>query len=832
MRYRFGGCCLDLATRELRRDDRVVDLDRRTFAVLEMLIRHRDRVVPKEELLDEVWGDRFVSESALTTQIKYVRQAVGDDGRAQRVVKTVHGTGYRFVAGVDVEPEVEVEVEVDATTRQGSSLAHPAPVWSPEIRLFGREQEVEALDGLLRAHRLVTIVGPGGIGKTALARHLVGVAGPSGSNRTWFCDLLSTRDAASVPSVVLEAVGEAEQSDADPLESLVRALEGRRSILVLDNCEHLVASVPDTVAAVLRRCPDVRILATSTIPLGVEGEVLHPLSPLADVDARECFVARAAAVGTAVDRNDPALAELCRRLDGVPLAIELAAARARTLSPAEMLGFLTDRFRLLRTETTLDDERHRSLHATIAWSWDGLAVEDRELLSRLSVFVGSFTLEDARPVALPDGDPLDVVDAIGRLVTSSLLVALPNVSGRTRFRLLESIREFAAERLGDPTATRQAHVRHYAALVEELDADCQTPHVDAAVAATRAAWDNVRAAVGYAVEEGDIETVRRIVAAVGGYAELLQLFEVLHWCELVDLDELPEEGPDLPLAARALAVKASMLLHRGEQERGCALATRAHTRHESFHTLWSIVLCAYYAVDYDTVRRLRGRLVELSRGPDGLERGLVDSLTAIEHLWGALFAGVQRDPELESTVPSPHDAGRGLVGLRDCLVAGLRLYASDPARSVELLEAVVVESMRQEYRLLMAAASRPLTILALPARPPEEAMAVLRRTLMRYREHGMWRIVSADTVVAGRLLADHGDVDTASRLVGARVASGYLAGGPGIFVVELQGRLEQELGDRFAELAAQGARWRPPEAADAAIAGLSRALGEPVPARA
>lgn len=803
MELRFGDNSLDLRARELRRGRQVVELEPRTFSVLAHLAEHRDRVVPKEELLDEIWGDRFVGESALTTQIAHLRHAVGDDGRAQRVIKTVHRVGYRFVAEVR---------EGGGEPSNSSTGVGVAPRWGRRVRLLGRDDELDAVEERLASHSLVTVTGPGGVGKTALAEATVERVAPSAPDGAWICPLADTRDPASLGNVVLDSIGQGQHSDADPVESLVRILEDRRGLLVLDNCEHVLDAAAELAAALFGRCRDMRILTTSRVPLGVEGESVFPLAPLDPAAAAACFVAAATDVGASVDAASPEVAELCMRLDRMPLAIELAAARARLLSPGEMVDLLSDRFGLLR-DATRDDERHSSLHAAIEWSWDELAAGDQRLLAELSVFVGSFTLDDVGAVVLPSADPLDVVDAVGRLVDHSLVVPVSSGSGRARFRLLESVRDFAARSLEDPRPVRRRHGEHFTRLAEHLDAEFQGDGIDLAVAAMRAAWSNLRTAATYAVDH-DAELARRLIRAVGPYADVFQVYELLDWCERVDL---AQRGADRVVAADALAIRARMLAHRGELDTARRLAETALGWCETHATVLSLVWCAYYQGDLDVVVASADRLRELSRSDRGFDRGFADGFAAI-------VAAVRQETPIDSTVVTPARAGEGLLGVQDCMVEGLRLCAADPARATELLAAVVDHSIERDYRLHLGAAASTLTQITLPAMPAEDAIGSLRRTLGLYVERSMWLLISADTVMAARLLADHGDPDTAARLLGARAASGYAVGLSELLRAALEEELRDRLGDRFEALAAEGARWRPPEAGRCAIEALDRVL--------
>ena len=806
MRHQFGHHVLDLETRELREEGRAIEMEPRTFDVLAYLIAHRDRVVPKEELLDEVWGDRFVSESALTTRVKHARTAIGDDGRTQRCIKTIHRVGYRFVADVtEARPEGGASPGADRHRPHGADAAR---------ELLGRDDDVRAVSERLVDHRLVTVTGAGGVGKTALVRCVM--EGPAVGERAWMCELANTRDPDSVPNVVLTSLGEGQQLDADPTESLLRVLEERSDLLVLDNCEHLASAAGSLATDILGRCPGVLILATSRSALDVEGESLFPLEPLQPADAARCFVARAAEHGATADPADPALAELCLRLDCLPLALELAAARTRLLQPAEMVELLSDRFRLLRTSADRED-RHASLEQAIAWSWDDLAEADRRTLARMSVFVGSFTLEDVAAVALEGADPLDAVDALDRLVRCSLVETLAVGGGRTRYRLLESVRDFASGELSQADRTELAHARHFARRAEELDEACQTDAVDAALVETAATWDNLRAAVGYAAGAGEVETVRRIVRAVAQYGDVYGVYEVSEWCEAADLDTDPAAEDDVALAADALAVKARMLAHQGRHEEAGPLAERARARHESHTTLLSVAWSAYYTGALDVVVDTATRLADLSRSQRGLDHAYAEGFAAI-------VTAVRQEAELTSTAVTPADADGGALGALDVLTEGLRLCTADPEKAAELLEAAVGASLRRDYRLVLGAAASTLTQITLPARPPDEAMATLRRTLTRYRERAMWNLIAADIVMAARLLADAGDVATAARLIGARMASGYSVGLSEVLSLLVQEELSEVLGSEYEALVEQGSRWRPPEAADVAIDALRSVL--------
>lgn len=823
MQYRFGHHTLDVDTHELRSNDAPVELEPRSFAVLRHLVEHHHRVVPKHELLDEVWGDRFVSESALTTRIKECRRALGDDGTAQRYIKTVHRVGYRFVADVS-SSEARPGQPDSAPTRpavEGAAAISPAWATGRASQLFGRGAALAELHERVGSNPVVTVTGPGGVGKSRLCAALVDGVDPTGP--VWTCDLTTTRDPEAVDEVVLGALGERQQSDTDPLTTIGRVTADRPGLLVLDNCEHLLDAVRPVVETVTAGGVT-KVLATSRAPLDVTGESVLVLDPL-DLDAAiDCFVARATDTGATVDPGDPAVAELCEHLDRMPLALELAAARARLLGPRQIVDLLDDRFRLLRRDgehRAVDP--HDSLAATIAWSWDLLDADEQQLLAELSTFVGSFSLDDAAGVAMPDGDVLDVVDGLDRLLRASMLVAVPAAGGARRFRLLESIRDFAAQRLDAPATVHHRHAHYYASLVERLDAALATDHVDPALAAIAAAWPNVRAALDHSTEDRDLTCARRIIRSVGSYADLYQVYEVIDWCRrgrLLDPSGSIAADDDPALVADALAIWARLLAHRGDQARATELAELAHATAPSFATQLSLVWIAYYGGDLDEVVTGAERLGELARSDTGVDRAYADGFLAI-------VATVRQHAEIEATDVTPADAEEGLLGTLRCLTAGFRLCAADPEQAAELLEAVVASSLRQDYRLLLGAAASTLTQITLPSRPSEEAMATLCRTLSRYLERGMWPLISADTVMAATLLADAGDLDVAARLLGARNASGYRVGLSEVGRVMLDQRLRDELGDRFDALVDEGATWNPPRAGEEAVAAMQRHLTDP-----
>ncbi|MFH8729501.1 ATP-binding protein [Streptomyces termitum] len=393
----------------------------------------------------------------------------------------------------------------------------------PRLTSFvGREPDLAALRDDLGRSRLVTLTGPGGSGKTRLAEETARrVAGPD----AWIAELAPLDDPGALPGAVLSALRLRETNlitregtllPDDPTALLVEQLSRRPGLLlVLDNCEHLIGAAAGLAETLLAHCPGLRVLATSREPLGVPGETVRPVEPLPPAPAHRLFTERARAVRPDVDRDFErdadaagAVAEICRRLDGLPLAIELAAARLRLLTPRQIADRLDDRFRLLTSGARTLLPRQQTLRAVVDWSWDLLEPAERTLLRQVSVFTGGWDLQAAEAVHAPDTDTGrgtgagardDTLAILGALVDKSLVVAAPTDGGEMRYRLLETIHEYAAERAAETpelrAAAEAAHTAHFTALVEEAEPQLrsggQLPWIDR----MERELDNVRAAL-------------------------------------------------------------------------------------------------------------------------------------------------------------------------------------------------------------------------------------------------------------------------------------------------------------------------------------------------
>ena len=422
--------------------------------------------------------------------------------------------------------------ERPASTRRGNL---PATLTG----FIGRDEDLARIDALLADGRLVTVVGPGGAGKTRLA-----VEAARRRDRAWMIDLAAVTEPGDVGAAVLAALGlrgsalfEAASRSREERDVLADHLTGRETLLLVDNCEHLVDAVARLIADLLARCPELRVLATSREPLAIDGEALVPLGPLAlpepDADVARAratasvrlFTARAAAVRPGFDVDEGNVGDVLRvvrGLDGMPLALELAAARLRSLSLADLADGLTDRFRLLATGSRAALPRHRTLRAVIAWSWDLLDADARAVAERISVLPGGVTPASAAAVCADTGIPAhEIPELLTGLVDRSLLRLAPDTG---RYRMLETIREYGLANLAEQgvlTGVRDLAARHFAALVAKHDPLLRGPRQLDALHVLRAEYDNALASLRHLCDVGDADGAVTLAADLTWFWQML-----------------------------------------------------------------------------------------------------------------------------------------------------------------------------------------------------------------------------------------------------------------------------------------------------------------------
>lgn len=514
--YEAGSWEVDCDRRELRAHGRAVPMGARAFDIVEKLAESAGRFVSKDELVAHVWRGTVVEESTLRVHIHAIRKALGPD---RTLLKTAAGRGYRLLgrwtstSGQDVPGGLAWTSILRRLT--------PGNLPAPASALIGRAAEIQQLRDLVSAFRVVTLTGPGGIGKTTLAVELARTLAPEFDGRVCLVEFALLADPKLVPAAVAVALGLQSEGKAITAQEVARGIGTAKVLLVLDNCEHLVDAAARLAEEIMRRCPRTSLLVTSREVLRIDGERVFRVAPLEVPEsdrepserqlarsAVELFVARTQALDdrfVADAGSLAAISSICRQLDGIPLAIEFAAARAATLGVQQVAAGLRDRFGLLAGRRRTALPRHQTLRAVLDWSYELLNREEQSLLHHLAVFAGGFTLDAAAAVVgVPDQSLL--LEAIDGLVMKSL-VSLDESSGTGRWRLLETIRAYALEKLvasGGYDSVARRHAEFHRDLFERSEPEwlVRPPaelHADYA-------WriDNVRTALDWAFsDKGD-----------------------------------------------------------------------------------------------------------------------------------------------------------------------------------------------------------------------------------------------------------------------------------------------------------------------------------------
>jgi predicted ATPase/DNA-binding winged helix-turn-helix (wHTH) protein len=506
----FGRFRISPHRRELNADGQPMKLGGRAFDVLMALIEAHGAVVEKDALLRSVWPGQVVEDNTLQAQISALRHALGAD---RGLIRTVAGRGYQFTGEIRIVAAGPDERPGAGVTATEPAVLPPTNLPEPVSELIGRDDELREIVSLAAAHRLVTLTGPGGIGKTRLALAVARQLAPQFADGVWVAELAPLADPNLVAATLAAAVGLDLGGGEVSAPRVAQALADRRLLLVLDTCEHVIAAAAALTEAVLRAGSAVRIIATSREPLRAEAEQVYPVPPLAvpamagddpcQYGAVRLFVerARAAEPHFAPDQHLAMITPICRRLDGIPLAIELAAARAAALGVEELSARLDDRFRLLTGGRRTALPRHQTLRATLDWSYELLTAPERMVLRRLAIFASTFSLEAAGAVAASSGvAPSEVVDGVSSLVEKSLVAA--EVEGAiARYLLLDTTRAYALQKLaegGECKLLARRHAEYYRDLFERAESEWETRPTTDWLGDYGRQIDNLRAALDWA----------------------------------------------------------------------------------------------------------------------------------------------------------------------------------------------------------------------------------------------------------------------------------------------------------------------------------------------
>jgi predicted ATPase/DNA-binding winged helix-turn-helix (wHTH) protein len=522
---RFGPFELSIRERLLRREGVVLPLGSRALDILICLAERPGEVIAKQELIDHVWSDVTVEEGSIRVHVAAIRKALGDGQFGNRYIANIKGRGYSFV-GTVVPLARNTEGRKDKFPRQGRLPVRP-------IMMIGRDSMLSEVRNNLREDRFVTLLGPGGIGKTTIAVAVGHAIAEEFGGEVYFVDLASLADPDLVVRAIGTSLGLVLKSNEASLE-LVDLIRSRKLLIILDNCEHVIQAAASIAEQLFQGAGQVHLLATSRELLRVEGEHCYRVDPLdfppaeseqtADAVTRypaaQLFVERVAARGgdfVLTDREAPFVADMCRRLDGVPLAIELAAGPVAALGIRGTVARLVSRLELLKRGHRTAVPRHQTLKATLDWSYDLLSGVERIVFRRIARFVEHFSLEGARHVAGEQGsDDGEIFDAIAGLIEKSLIATRLD-QGEPQYRLLETTRAYALERLEEHGEFDPISLRHAEYVIQQVES--QKEMLSALPRAERVAaysWQlsNVRSALEWSFgSHGNDEIATRLAAA-------------------------------------------------------------------------------------------------------------------------------------------------------------------------------------------------------------------------------------------------------------------------------------------------------------------------------
>jgi predicted ATPase/class 3 adenylate cyclase len=684
-----------------------------------------------------------------------------------RAARLMHiANGRQIVASSAVAALVDGSVAVrDLGLHELRGMTTPARVWQlgardlpdafPPLRttttartnmaadsesLIGRDRELAELIELAGTARCVTVTGVGGIGKTALVESAAICLLDRFPDGVWMASLGAVDRCEAVADVVLEAIGGRRHGEQSVL-SVVRDLASARSfLLVLDNCEHVLAAAVECVLAVTSG-RDCAVMATSREPLGVAGERLLPLGSLTPPSAAELFLERARAMDPAFvvdERSQDAVDEICRRLDGVPLALELAAGRARSMTPREIANHLDARFRLLRGGGRGGVERHRTLQAAVKWSYDLLDDRGQAVVRQLSTFAGSFTLEAVRAVCTDLDDVVDAIDVVDHLVISSMLNA--DRSGlTTRYSMLETIRHFGEEMLGaagEAERLRRRHAAYYLEVAERARAQMSSSDAGAAAETFAREWDNLRATHDWAMAIGDVDAALRLAIACGWYGALGERFEVLSWLEEVIDTPQARRSERWPVAA---GIAALLLWITGRLDQAIELGERAHqvatdTGHAAPEPLIALIFIEWSAGrPGETERHFLELTALLDDDADPLHVGLAHHVKAV-------FLLVAGSPEVTSHGQAAVEAAMSVKNPHQLALAHLsRLIATAATQHRDLAREAFDDTMRwadHAHNRMVAGLAPLFLVMAIGDDDPLECLRITANVLQTHLRTG------------------------------------------------------------------------------------------------
>ena len=723
------------------------------------LLLRDDQIAQAVALLETVVADDPLHEGGWVTLVDALRRS----GRVAEALRAAQ-RARAALRDVGLEPS-QALTAAEAATLHAASAGSGQPVPLPMSSLMGRDRELEDVAHLLLDSRCVTLVGPGGVGKTRLALEAAGRWDVALADR-WFCDLAPLTESSDLPAAVARAIGAPLSA---PIEQrLTDYATGRSGLLVLDNCERVVHAAAALLNSWLARCPGVVVLATSRTRLGVEGERVHEVAPLDDMAAATLFRDRAKAAGAPITAGDDDLiAEICRRLDGLPLAIEMAAARARTIALPELAGRLDRRFDLLRDDSR--PARHRTLGEVVAWSYEGLAGEQRRAFELLAVFAGEFDLTASEAVLR---SCLGSEDRVAALLTAlrdrSLVASSP--SAPSHYRMLDTIRAEAAERLavrGTANQAVAAHVAYYLECAREIEGGLQGP--DEAAWAARADQDlpNLRAAHRSAIERRLVDPALAIPAALYHFVYRGLRSDVASWArESIQL-AWATDHPDLPAAYAVAALGEAQADRLDEAESLAREAVRLARGAPSsrFAQLVLANVCVYRGL----LAESRGHADAARAAAASADDPYTASVGAVVSAIALTFAGQRREAERALAESRDFAELLGAPTLTAYIeyVEGELSIERDPARALASFESAIATCARGAGARALGVALLSATSVRARHGDAHSALPQYARTIRHWLDLGDWMHVWTTLRNLAVLLARIGDFRGAAQLLGA-----------------------------------------------------------------
>jgi predicted ATPase/class 3 adenylate cyclase/DNA-binding SARP family transcriptional activator len=742
-------------------------------------------------------AEGLVAEEPLRERpVELLMRALAESGRAVEAVRAYEGFRRRLAEEVGLDPSPELralEGEILRHERSGTeadtirpSGSTPLPVATTSF--VGRQVVVEQVIDALGSSRLVTITGPGGMGKTRLALETAHRHAGAFRDGAALCELGPVRDAGGVAFALAAAVGVRQLPDTTIEESLVEALAVRELLLVIDNCEHVLDGVVPPLERVLGRCPGVRVLATSRERLAAEGEAVVEIPPL-DVpdegagppsacehqaDAVRLLCDRLAAIrpGFSPDATQQtALMEIARRLDGLPLALELASARIATMGPLEVARRLDDPFALLTRGRRSAPDRHRTLRATVEWSYALLDETEQQAFERAAVFAGGFTLAAAEEVCSADGGPAgdDIADLISTLVDKSMIV-VDDRGPTTRYRFLETLRQFGLDRLAESgrlAAVEEAHARYYVNLAWEADPQLRGPAEAEWVRLLEIEVPNLRAARMWAMRSGHRNLAAELSAALFWFTYERMHSEIVGWAEELADDDRALVGSHRVLV---LAAAGAAAWRRGDLPRAQALGERIVTiageatiARYGWHLLGVV---AALQGRLDDAGHACGRMADLARRDgDHYHAAFASAVLALTQLYAgdesAAIAtlGANRVEAVRSGAPSAlaHNA----------YVMGEILTATEPEQALAHLDRAVALSDAVGADFIRGIARVSATSVRVRHSDPATAASALLEVIVHWERAGNWRQQWTTLRHAVELFTRIGDDKAAATVLGA-----------------------------------------------------------------